>query len=223
MNKTLILFFCMLISIGTFAQTSKSDPVDGEGWYSATLKLDLPKKWEASFQYEARFWNNLQNYYGSYVSVGANKQINKHLDLSAEYRMAFFDDGITYRYTLGGEANTKLNKKFSGSARLLFQNRVQDEYDPSLATESVIFWRVRGQLKYEASKKIDLYGSVEPIMAIGGNSFVDNWRNIIGVKYKINKKTKVDLSYMYRPDYGKRTYNRTFHVIGFNLSYRLKP
>ena len=59
-------------------------------------------------------------------------------------------------------------------------------------------------------------------MKIDGNSFVNNWRNTIGIKYKLNKKTKLDLSYIYRPDYGKKTYKRTFHIIGFNASYTLK-
>ena len=217
---SVVLIICSFFTAE--AQTSKTDPVDGEGWYSVTLKADLPKKWEASLQYEARFWNNLQNYYGSYVSLGVNRKMNKHLDLCAEYRMAFFDDGITYRYTLGGEASKGINKKINIAGRLLFQNRVQDEYDPTVATDNTIFWRVRGQLKFEATKKVDIYGSIEPIMQIGGNSFVDNWRNIIGVKYKFNKKTKLDLWYMYRPDYGKSSYNRVFHVLGLNLTYRLK-
>lgn len=136
--------------------------------------------------------------------------------------MAFFDDGITYRYTLEAEATAKLNKKIGVNGRLLFQNRVQDEYDPSIATSTSLFWRVRGLLKLEATNKVDLYASVEPVMEIGGYHFVDNWRDIVGIKFKMNKKTKLDLWYMYRPDYGKSTYNRLFHVLGLNLTYRFK-
>lgn len=210
------------LPVFTLAQTSKTNPVDGEGWYSITLKANLPKKWEASIDYEARYWNNLKNYYGSYISLGVNKTISKHLDAIAEYRMAFFADGITFRYTLGGEASGNLNKKASLSTRLLFQNRIQDDYDPAIPNSQTFFWRLRGQLRIKASKKLDMYGSVEPIMEFGANTFVDNWRHTIGMKYKINNRTKIDLSYMYRPDFGKKKYNRYFHVLGFNLSYRLK-
>jgi hypothetical protein len=222
MKPFIYLISFVFLGLSSVAQTSKADPIDGEGWYSVTLNADLPKKWEASLDYELRTQNNLQKYYGSYLSLGVNREINKRLSLGAEYRMAFFDYGITYRYTLGAESNNKLSKKINFVGRVLLQNRIQDEYDPAVLSESSLFWRVRGQLRWEATKKMDVYGSVEPVMQVGGNNFVDNWRNIIGVKYKLNKKTKVDFWYMYRPDYGKKSYNRLFHIIGVNLSYRLK-
>jgi hypothetical protein len=223
MKKLLSIFliccsFCNQLS----AQASKADPTDAEGWYSASLKLDLPKKWEGNFTYEARYYNNLKTYYGSYLSLSGTKSLNKIFKIGGEYRIAFFKDGITHRYTLSTEAGGKINKKLEVSGRLQFQNRVQDAYDPLVNTDKNLFWRVRAQAKYAFNKEFELYGSVEPIMEIGGYNFVDNWRNTIGLKYKGIKKTKLDLFYTNRPDYGKKTYNRLYHIVGFNLTYTLK-
>jgi len=211
----------MLCNVG-FAQTSLKDPTDTEGWYSASLKLNLPKKWESNFTYESRFYNGLKTYYGSYLSLGLAKKLGKSVDMLGEYRLALFNYGITHRYTLGLEHTKKWGKKWNSGFRFLIQNRVQDAYEPSVSQDKAIFWRTRLQVKYELNKDLDTYASVEPIMKIGGNSFVDNWRNTIGIKYKLNKKTKLDLCYIYRPDYGKKSYNRTFHIIGLNASYTLK-
>lgn len=223
MKKYFISAFLLLGLVNTaFSQATKTDPIDSEGWYSATLKMDLPKKWETNLTYEARTYNNLKTYYGSYLSLSGMKSLNKIFKVGGEYRMAIFDDGITHRYTLGVEATGKIKKKLEVSGRLQFQNRVQDAYDPALSTDKSLFWRVRAQAKYALGKEFEVYGSTEPIMKIGGNNFVDNWRNTIGIKYKGIKKTKLDLFYIYRPDYGKRTYNRLYHIVGLNVTYTLK-
>ncbi len=106
--------------------------------------------------------------------------------------------------------------------RVLLQNRVQDSYEPGVVKDNSIFWRVRAQVKYDITTSLDAYASMEPIMKIGGNSFIDNWRNTIGLKYKVNAKTKLDLFYIHRPDYGKKSYNRLYHIVGLNFSYTLK-
>ncbi len=223
MKKFIGLTMLMLMtSFSIFAQTSRTDPQDTEGWYSASLKLDLPRKWESNLTCEERFYNNLKTGYGTYVSLGLTKKVSKYIGFTGEYRIAAFNYGITHRYTFGLEATKKVNKKWDLSGRILLQNRVQDSYEPGIASDKSLFWRVRGLAKYEINKKLDAYASVEPIMMVGGNSFVDNWRSAIGLKYKLNKKAKFDLFYIYRPDYGKKTYNRIFHIVGFNFSYTLK-
>jgi hypothetical protein len=80
---------------------------------------------------------------------------------------------------------------------------------------------VRLQGKYPVTKKLDAYVSWEPIMKFGGIYFIDNIRNTIGFKYKVLPDLKLDLYYIYRPDYAK-SYNRLFHVIGFSADYSLK-
>lgn len=223
MRKLLFYFvYALMLPFSSWSQATKTDPTDAEGWYSASLKLDLPKKWETNLTYEARFYNNLKTYYGSFISLSGTKSVSKVVKLSGEYRVALLEEGITHRYTLGMEATWKFKKKLELATRLQIQNRIQDAYDPLEATDKTLFWRFRTQLKYPLHKDWDIYGSVEPIMEVGGDNFVDNWRNTLGFKYKGLKKTKIDLFYIYRPDYGKKTYNRLYHIIGLNVAYQLK-
>ena len=217
------LFF--LIFIFSFycadSQTSINDPKDVEGWYSSILKFNMPKKWEPYFQYEARFNNNLKTYYGSYISIGTSKKITKKTDLLSEYRVSLFKTATYHRFTLGAQTEKKLNKKTDLSFRLLFQNRIEDYLQSDETSQQSLWWRIRAGIKYQISKNVDAYASVEPVMEFGGEEPVNNWRNTIGIKYKIYKKTKLDLYYIYNPDYGKKTYNRTFNIIGVNVTHTL--
>lgn len=58
-------------------------------------------------------------------------------------------------------------------------------------------------------------------MKFGATYFVDNIRNTIGCKYKLRKDLKLDVFYIYRPDYSK-SYNRVYNIIGFNADYTIK-
>ena len=223
MKKHLIAVTCMVLFSGSFiceAQTSKSDPSDVQGWFGAGFKLDLPKKWNVMFDYQSRFYNNIKTYNGSYISLGVNKKIIPLLDLLAEYRLALVNKGNYHRYSFGGELNKGI-RKIDLSLRVLFQNQLQDFDDTTKLNEKSNYWRARFGVKYRFLKIFDLYASVEPIMKFGGRYFVDNWRNTVGIKVKVLPGTKIDLYYIYRPDYAK-SYNRTFHVIGLNVDYTLK-
>lgn len=220
MNRLLIV--CSLLCVTTFdlfAQATKADPTDAEGWYSVGVTVDLPKKWTLSGDYQARFFNNLSTYYGSYLSIGAEKQLHRYLNLITEYRAAFLNDVLTHRLTLGAGSELQVHKKVSLSLRALAQNRIQDFYDTTEITQSSLFWRLRLAARYKITKKWAVQASIEPIMEVGGNSIVDNWRNTLEIGYRFNKKTKLELFYIYRPDFGKAKYNRLYHIAGLNVVF----
>lgn len=219
MKIFLFPFLLLASSNFAFSQTSINDPKDAEGWYSATIKFDMPKKWQPFFQYEARFYDNLRTYYGSYLSFGTSKNISKKSEVLAEYRMSLFRDATYHRFSIGAQTEKKLFKKCDANFRLLLQNRVEDYYEAGEASQQSFWWRARAGVKYKITKDLDAYASLEPIMEFGGEEPVNNWRNTIGLKYKIYKNTKLDVFYIYNPDYGKKTYNRTFNILGVNMSY----
>ena len=222
MNRLLIVGILLFVySFNVCAQATKADPTDAEGWYSVGVTVDLPKKWTLSGDYQARFNNNLSTYYGSYLSVGAEKQLHRYLNLITEYRAAFLNDVLTHRLTLGASSELQIHKKTSLSFRVLAQNRIQDFYDTAEITQSSLFWRVRLAGRYKITKKWSVQASIEPIMEAGGNSVVDNWRNTLELGYRINKKTKLELYYIYRPDFGKAKYNRLYHIVGLNVLFFL--
>ncbi len=214
----LVLFSSAVVA----AQPTRSDPVDVQGWFGTSLTLDMKKKWEVGVDYQVRLQNNLTSYKGSYLSFSAAKMLNKRFGVQAEYRIARVAAATFHRFSVGGEYEPKVSG-VDVSMRVLVLNNIQDFLDPVEATRRELFWRARLKVNKRINKNWDIYGSVEPVMKFGGNSFVDNLRNLVGVKKRLSKYSRLDLSYMYRPDYAKTTYRRYFHVVGANLDFRLAP
>ncbi|MFM8710641.1 MAG: DUF2490 domain-containing protein [Sphingomonadales bacterium] len=219
--KYFIGFLLLTLSAtGGYSQTSAKDPVDFLGWYGTSLTLDLKNKWEVGIDYQARFQNNLASYKGSYISFSGSKRVHKRVGIQAEYRLGLVRGNSTFhRFSVGGEFEPKV-AKVDLAFRLLFLNNIQDFLDPADASTRDLFWRARMKVGLPLQKKWVAYLAIEPVMKFGGNRFVDNLRNTIGVKHKLSKTTRLDLYYMFRPDYAKATYNRTFHVVGLNLDFR---
>ncbi len=204
------------------AQTSAADPVDVLGWYGTSVTFDLKNKWEAGVDYQARFQNNLASYKGSYISFYGNKFITKRIGLQAEYRLGLVQGSTFHRFSVGGEYEPKVPVVDVG-IRLLLLNNIQDFLDPVEASQNDLYWRARLKVGMRIDKKWAAYVSTEPVMRFGGNRFVDNLRNTIGVKRRVSKNAKLDLYYMYRPDYAKARYDRLFHVVGLNLDFKVAP
>jgi hypothetical protein len=217
--------FVILVFLGAYqsvlAQTSKADPTDLQGWYGGTLDINLPRKWAAELDYQARYFNNIRTFNGSYISVGASKEISDFLSLQAEYRLALVSGVTSHRFSIGAEANRELGL-VDISLRALIQNRVQDFDDVMVQNENSGYWRVRIGAKFGLIKKLDMYVQTEPIMKFGGIYFIDNWRNTLGFKYKLSNQFKLDAYYIYRPDYAKATYNRLYHINGVSIIYSVK-
>ena len=216
-KNILAVILILLINSG-YAQTSKTDHSDTQGWYGASATIDLPKKWQIETEYQSRFINNLQTYNGSYFTLGASKKLNKHFELMGDYRLALVNKGTYRRFAFGGELSNKY-KKLQLAIRAQIQNQLQDFDDVTKDSQKSGYWRIRFGGKYSFTKKIEAYASIEPIMKFASTTFLDNIRNTIGVKYKVVKNVKLDMFYIFRPDYAKATYNRTFHIVGFNVDY----
>lgn len=217
----IIVLLAITNSNPIFSQTSKSDPNDNQGWYGAKLKLDLPRGWGASLDYQSRFINDLQLYNGSYISLGGTKKINQIIEIETDYRLALVQKGVYHRVSIGAEA-TKKTGDFDFNLRILVQNQLQDFDEEYKDNQREGYWRAKFETNYAPTDGIDLYVSTEPIMKFGGTRIIDNWRNTVGLKIKVAKRTKLNLFYMYRLDYAKATYDRLFQVIGVNLDYTLK-
>lgn len=221
MKRKILIIILASFSFQTSAgQATKADPTDMQGWFGASCSFDLPKKWELYTSVQSRFINNGSSYNGTYLTLGGVKKINKHLELSGDYRLALVSAGIYNRFTIGTEAFKKI-RKVNFSFRFQLQNQIQDFDDTSKSTDNSGYWRTRLAAKYALSNKLDAYASFEPIMKFGGIYFIDNIRNTIGLKYKVNRNLKIDCFYIYRPDYAK-SYNRLFHIIGCNADYTIK-
>ena len=220
MRKNIVGAVCMIVFAHAGAQATFNDPVDVQGWYSMSFNCAPAKKWKLEADYQYRSINNLKTYNGSYISLGVSRKVIKNLDLLAEYRLALVSRGTYHRGSFGFQYAADV-KKWEFGLRGLFQNQVQDFDDTAKPSESSGYVRFRLGAKYPIAKNVTVYASVEPIFKINGIFITDNWRDQIGIKFKINRNWKLDAFYIYRPDYAKRTYNRYFHILGLGVEYYL--
>ena len=203
------------------AQTSRQDPTDTQAWYGAQVSANLPNGWESSLQYRARYIGDASQFRGSYFTAGLEKKLSKHLALSGSYRLASVEAATFHRIAAGSAVSGNV-RELNWSLRALVQHqRKTFEDNDETSGESTTFLRTRLQLKRDITTRVSVYASTEPYFTFGADYPVDNWRNTIGTKFTLASGQKLDLFYIYRPDYAK-AYNRAFHVIGTELDLSFK-
>ena len=218
--STVLLFIFLGILTEVNAQATKSDPVDTQGWFSAGLDLNLPKKWKAEIEYQARMFNEFKRFNGSFYSIGVEKELASSFSLLAEYRLSKVLKGTYNRISAGFVLNKKLESvKFD--LRVLYQNQVQDFDDPTKEIDRDNFIRTRLRMKKELSKKVDMIIAFEPIYQVQQGLKIDNYRIQGGLRYNFTKKSSVDVFYINRPDYAK-SYKRVYHILGLSFKQEIK-
>jgi hypothetical protein len=213
MKNHKILFF-LLISLASQAQKST---VDLQTRPAVTLKLDLPKGWEISTQYRAKFDQNSSNYKGTYLYLGLEKKVNKYLSAMVNYRFGLVDGEKFNRISGGLEGKFKY-KSFTFSLRELYQSQQQ------VSSENIAenYLRSRFAVKCALVKKLDFTISTEPFMHKKNGVFeTDFWRNRAGITYEYMKNKSVNLFYIWQPDVNKK-YPDTKNFIGINFIFDLK-
>jgi hypothetical protein len=216
-HVTLVLVFACAGSL--LGQPTRSDPVDLQSRFGAQLKLNLPQKWGASLGYEARMISDASEFHGSYYDAELGREVAKHLSLFGNYRLArVTGDPVSHRFGVGAEVERK-SDRYSLAFRPMFQYQHAGLDDAEQGSSDAL--RTRLKLKVPAGKRFSFYGSVEPYFAFTGIYPVDNWRNTVGADWEFMKKRKLGVYYIYRPDYSKEWYNRTYHIIGAEVSSEL--
>jgi len=221
-RAAIICVSCVAVSAQVLgAQASRSDPSDTQAWYSAGLTLDLPRKWEASLRYRQRYEGNARLYKGAYVTAEGSWNGWAGATLLASYRRSSVDGGTYHRIAVGAERDASV-MDFDLSLRALLANQLANgSDDDEIASDAKRFVRIRAQAKRELAGRLDAYASVEPYIAFGADYLIDNWRNTVGLKFEYAKGRKLDVFYIYRPDYAK-SYNRTYHVLGVDFDFTVK-
>jgi hypothetical protein len=205
------------------AQPTRADPTDLQAWYGASLTLDLPKKWESEIASRVRYQNDASTWLGSYLTTDLSRGLGRGWRLGASYRLAQVGDRTYHRVAAGPTWEQRI-RGVRVSGRLLAQYQRQSfDGDDEGSPDTDTFIRARLQLQRSLTRWLRGYVSTEPFLSTAGGFPVDNWRNTIGTEWDLGKGRALDVFYIYRPDYGKRSYNRTFHVIGMQLELDWKP
>lgn len=219
----LMLLVCGGLAGPLAAQPTRADPVDGQAWYGASLAVDLPKKWESEISARVRYQNNASTWLGSYLTTDLSRGLGKGWRFGGSYRLATVGDAIYHRIAAGPSWEQRL-LGFRVNGRVLAQYQRQTfDGDDEGGQDSDTFIRARVQLRRPLTRWLRGYLATEPFLSASADFPVDNWRNTIGTEWDLGKGRALDVYYIYRPDYGKRSYNRTFHVIGVELELDWKP
>ena len=219
-NKFYLTIILLTLLHAGYGQATKSDPVDNQGWFSAGVDLDLPKKWKAEIEYQARVFNDLKTFNGSFYSIGVEKGLSSWFALQAEYRLSKVLKGTYNRFSAGFILDKKV-EDIKLDLRVLYQNQIQDFDDPTKEIDRNNFVRMRIRGRKDLSDKIDLILSFEPIYQLNSGIQIDNYRILGGIKYQIAKSSTLDLFYINRPDYAK-SYKRQYHVFGIAFKQEIK-
>jgi hypothetical protein len=196
------------------------DQSDLQSRSGVRLNLTLPRKWEVDLDYQLRTVDDLSTYRGSYFTEETDCHLTKEITAIGAYRYFLGNEGNAHRFAAGLELETKLHR-VRLAFRPLIQYRTAFVDDGDVGGDGDTFARTRLRAEYPVTKKLDVYASVEPFFGFGGEYPVDNWRDEFGLQYAFTKGVRLDLYYIYRPDYGK-AYNRTFHVVGVTLRFSKK-
>jgi hypothetical protein len=221
MRTATTLCALLVIAAPAAAQTSRTDPTDVQVWYAAGLGIDLPQRWSAELKYRLRMVDDAQDYRGSYITAEVGRKVSDNLTLFGGYRLALVDVGTFHRFAAGVEGEAKLGK-VTVSLRPGVQYQHKQFADDTEGSETATLLPTRLKAKLPLSALFGVYASTEPYFNPGDGYFIDNWRNTVGLTVKYGSGRKLDIFYIYRPDYAK-SYNRTFHVIGIDLDFDIKP
>jgi hypothetical protein len=217
-----IIFVVAFLANSLFVtgQATRTDPVDVQGWFGAGLDFDLPKKWQAGVEYQARVENNIKNLKGSYYSFSLEKEIVNDLTLIGQYRLSSVQSAQFSRFGFGFLLDKKIGE-IKTDVRVLYQNKQLDVVDPIDAEPADNYLRARMRAKKEVTKVVDLIVSLEPIYRMDNGFRIDNYRLQGGFRFNIGKSADLDIFYINRPDYFK-SYKRQYHIIGTAFSYAFK-
>ncbi len=223
MANKIFLVFLVLNTFFLLPILAQKQRIDYQFWPGSTLKINLKKGWEPSFQYRARFIENAKTYQGSYFFATLNKKINKHFEGIFNYRLSFVvNKGTYHRFALGINANQKFGKT-SLTLRPYLQYQKQffiGDNEGSTATST--YFRPRFTVKESISKKFDAYVYAEPFINLKNNNHIDWWQNSAGVKWEYAKNKELNLYYIWQPDYSKKKF-WTYHIFGLSLDFTIKP
>jgi predicted porin len=221
-ERTLLVLLAALGATGAGARAASAqvDQSDLQSRSGVRLNLNLPGKWEVDLDYQFRMVDDLSTYRGSYFTVETDYHLTKEVTAIGTYRYILGNEGNAHRFAAGLELETRLDR-LKLAFRPLIQYRTAFVDDGDVGGDGDTFARTRLRAEYPVTKKLDVYGSVEPFFGFGGEYPVDNWRNELGLQYAFSKGVRLDLYYIYRPDYGK-AYNRLFHTVGITLRFRTK-
>jgi len=196
----IILF---LLSFSAYSQTD-----DFGIWYGAGGSLDITGSLDFKLEGDIRTINNASKIDEGFGEAGLSLQIFRFLSVSSSYRLTseLEDDGNYYlRHKFFADMTGKKNLgRFGISGRLKYQRQVKTYIKDANDETPDNHLRLKLETSYNIPKsKFEpciYYETFARIFEASEKTF-DEFRLSAGASYKIAKKQKITVSYIYKRDY----------------------
>ena len=209
----IFILFCLMLDF-TQAQTS-----DFQVWNAIELRQDLRKGFDLSAQYQSRIDQNASRFRASYFSSSLGYKLSKNFSLDADIRYSSSKSWDRLRYGIGMNTHGKIaGLNLSAKLKYQYQHFIQrmPEYGINPAFHN---FRVKMEAERKVAKKLKAFFSSEPMVRFEASSlYYKRIRNTIGLKWSPNKKTTLEASYIFQPEWNSR---KTIQVMQFNISFDL--
>lgn len=210
------LFFLLLLGLSLIAVERASARDDWESWNTLKFKKAINKKVDLNISLEARFQDDMDEFYFGGIQIGPEFKINKYLNISPSYfwvnskAKGHFQD--EHRYILDGINKLKISV-------FKLENRLRLEYRDLRSLER---FRYRYRFKIGLPTKffnrsVTPYISEEIFYEERINEFNQN-RFSTGVSLNIIKGVDFDIYYLLRSDRTGRDWSER-NVLGTSLSF----
>jgi hypothetical protein len=197
----LILFF--LSAIPVFSQTS-----DFGIWFAAKGTLPLTRSLDFKMEADVRTFENSSKIDEGFGEAGLSLQLLRFLSVAGSYRLTsqIEDDGnyyLRHKFFIGMTGGMNFGR-VGLDCRLMLEHRVKtyiknpdDEFPDD-------FGRIKVSAKYNIPKS-----KLEPVIYFetftklfeATEKTIEKYRLSAGCEYRMNKKNKIQVSYIYQRDY----------------------
>lgn len=183
----------MLMTTALHAQTA-----DYGMWLGADAEKKITKRLDADLNLQARTFDDGSSLALWLAETGLTYETCKYVDLSLMYRfIADYkdNDGMEYKHRWYGDVKGKIEiNRFELSSRI----RYQQQYNITKSSGSNTTIRNKWTLEYNINKcPVSPFVSAEAFAPADDAQFdIEEWRYMVGINWKINKKQSVEAAWL---------------------------
>ena len=200
---------------------------DFQSWWEFEIDYSLNKKWQIQGELEQRFKDNSLQYNRTLLTLGAEYDAVKWLNLGGAARMALVADSegqVHPRYRIHVDAGSRY--KFSGFT-LWLRSRLQYGFEDLLLfqqlSENSLVYRTRLKAQYHFfGTKFRSFVSLESwyyISELPDKAF-RNMRYVAGLSYSLNVSARLTLRYIFEDEFNVRNPDK-LHILVAGYAHSL--
>lgn len=185
-------------------------------WIKLNSNFKIDKKTSITNKTEVRTFDNSQQINQIYTQFSYDKDLNKQISTSFAWRSKFINDEFSYVNSNRFHNDIIFQNKYS-NFKIYF--RIRSQYHIHPFNENDWVERTRLKVKYKLSKKLSYYLYNEFYFSIDNESSNRYTKNRFGtgLKYNLNKQTKLELKYLKINDVNIE-FPISLNIIGFKIS-----